>query len=193
MQQAYLDDLRDDDWPALVGVDKARFQQIYQRYCRESAINKPYALVAAFLIDWFSWKLFRVLFVLKTNPTWQQMRVETNSTDRRTIRRQIMRHTRILADRMAWDVERMWAARREFAQAPDYARRVFGDVTFLVDTFPVIVQRASQSDWRRGTYSGKYKQFVLKCQVSAACVLPCICPLFLLTVCLCLSLSDVRV
>lgn len=115
--------------------------------------------------------MFRVFFVLKTNPTWQQMKVETQARDRRAIRRQIVNHTRILADRVRHDVEALWSARRElFGQPPNYAVRIFGDVTFLVDTFPIVVLRSKQRAWRRGTFSGKYKEHVLKAQV---CVSVC--------------------
>jgi hypothetical protein len=111
--------------------------------------------------------MFRVFFVLKTNPTWQQMKVETQSRDRRAIRRSIVSHTRILANRVRHDVEALWSARRElFGQAPNYAVRIFGDLTFLVDTFPIVVLRSKQRPWRRGTFSGKYKEHVLKAQVS---------------------------
>lgn len=73
---------------------------------------------------------------------------------------------RILAERVQYDVDQLWAARRElFGQPPDYASDLFGDVTFLVDTFPIVILRSKMAIWRRATYSGKYKDFVLKVQV----------------------------
>lgn len=106
------------------------------------------------------------------------MRVETGARDKRTIRRQILTHMRILAQRVQYDVDQLWAARRHlFGQPPDYAADLFGDVTFLVDTFPIVILRSRQAEWRRATYSGKYKEFVLKCQVrsSVAVVLADLC------------------
>jgi hypothetical protein len=152
MQQPYLDSLVEDDYPALAGVTRKLFEQIFVRYCPGTAIRQR-------------WQLFRVLFFLKTNPTWQAMRVETRAKDKRTIRRSILRHTRILAERMQHDVDRVWASRRDLGQPPDYARRLFNDVTFLVDTFPIVITRSKRKQWRRATYSGKYKQFVLKAQM----------------------------
>lgn len=40
MQQAYLDGLQDDDWPALAGVTRQLFDQIYDRYCPGTAIDE---------------------------------------------------------------------------------------------------------------------------------------------------------
>lgn len=80
----------------------------------------------------------------------------------------------MLANRMLQDAESLWAVRDQlFGQAPDYARAIFGNITFLVDTFPIVIQRSSLALWREFTYQGKYKEFIFKCQVHSlfACCL----------------------
>ena len=42
-----------------------------------------------------------------------------------------------------------------------FGRGCFG----YVDTFPIKIQRPKKKEWRRATYSGKYKHHVLKVQV----------------------------
>lgn len=68
---------------------------------------------------------------------------------------------------MLRDAESLWAIRdRLGGQAPAYARELFGNITFLVDTFPIVILRASSALWRSATYQGKYKQFIMKAQVN---------------------------
>src|SRR5690349_18703873 len=102
----------------------------------------------------------RVLYLLKTNPTYQHLRVETHVRDKRVIFKTIWRHVHVLAMRMLNDAESLWHLRHTLGcVAPQYARDLFGDVTFLVDTFPIRILRASSAIWRAATYQGKYKEF----------------------------------
>lgn len=67
---------------------------------------------------------------------------------------------------MLTDAESLWANRhRLFGQAPEYAKALFGNITFLVDTFPIEIFRSSSSTWRLATWQGKYKAFIMKVQV----------------------------
>jgi hypothetical protein len=171
MQANYLQRLTDDDWPALTGVRRELFEHIFRTYCKDSAINKPcvfcsFRLRLSLSSACIRWKLFRVLYLLKTNPTYQQFRVETGVKDKRVIFKSVWRHVHILADRMLRDAESLWALRRQLSgQPPEYAKALFGDVTFLVDSFPIVILRSKLREWRLATYQGKYKEFIMKCQV----------------------------
>jgi len=170
MQATYVENLVEDDWPALVGVRKDLFDHIFDLYCRDSVIDTKCARAHVGSTKLCRWKLFRVLYLLKTNPTYQQFRAETGVSNRAAIFETIWRHVRVLADRMLQDADSLWSVRRQLnGQAPEFAKRLFGDVTFLVDTFPVVILRSKMKSWRHATYQGKYKQFIMKCQVCFTC------------------------
>jgi hypothetical protein len=106
--------------------------------------------------------------LLKTNPTWQEFRVETRAANKSVPFKTVWKWAAVLSRRMQADAESLWAIRQElFGQAPEYAKTLFGNITFLVDTFPIVIQRASDALWRLATYQGKYKEFIMKVQVSA--------------------------
>jgi hypothetical protein len=111
----------------------------------------------------------RVLYFLKTNPTLQHFRVDTRAKEKRVIWKLVWRHIAFLAKRVEHDAESLWARRNEInGPLPQYIREMFGDVVFLVDSFPIVILRAGSSLWRLATYQGKYKQFIMKAQVCVA-------------------------
>lgn len=51
MQSKYLQRLTDEDFPAILGVNRQLFEEIYHKYCKDTSINKPYALVLVVRLD----------------------------------------------------------------------------------------------------------------------------------------------
>jgi hypothetical protein len=41
MQSEYLQRLTDEDYPAILGVNRTLFSEIYAKYCKGTTINKP--------------------------------------------------------------------------------------------------------------------------------------------------------